>query len=475
MKIGVYGGSFNPCHLAHKQIVLRLLEEYGFDRIVLLPTGNYYKKTNLAKGEERMRMLSLMFSDHPQVILCDYEFKNNLICTYRSLDYLQNLYKGDELYFIMGSDNLLHFDTWKRYEYILDTYNLLVIVRKNVEILDVMKKYEGHKGKIELVDLGIEGINSSAIRDSIQKEEYEAVSSFLDRKVLDYIQQRRLYTPKYLEYRENTYTSDEEFLKNYNADAYEKMSITTDISLFSISDIASKNYRKKNGKSFSVLLVKRDTAPFMHRYCIPGGFLSLDEKLLDSAKRILYTEANLEDIYLNQFHTFSDIERDVRGRILSVGFIGLIDKNRILNQLKPQASFFDLDVREEKDHILVSFKNELDSFQCSVIRKMDAYGIVSYEELHNDRLAFDHLKIIVTAMEYLQRNIEEQDIVYHLLPETFTLKELQLVYEAILGKKLIDSVFRRNISKKVIPTNEFLKDGGHRPSRLYRYGGKKIK
>lgn len=124
MKIGVYGGSFNPCHLAHKEIVLRLLKDYGFERIVLLPTGNFYKKSNLAKGEERIQMLNLMFADLPQVVICDYEFKNNLICTYRSLDYLQNLYKGDELFFIMGSDNLLHFDSWKRYEYILDTYIL---------------------------------------------------------------------------------------------------------------------------------------------------------------------------------------------------------------------------------------------------------------------------------------------------------------------------------------------------------------
>ena len=101
------------------------------------------------------------------------------------------------------------------------------------------------------------------------------------------------------------------------------MSITTDISLFSISDIATNNYRKKKGKSFSILLVQRESAPFMHKFCIPGGFLSLDEKLLDSAKRVLFTEANIEEVYLNQFHTFSDIERDVRGRVLSGGLYWL--------------------------------------------------------------------------------------------------------------------------------------------------------
>ncbi|MCM1131007.1 MAG: nicotinate (nicotinamide) nucleotide adenylyltransferase [Roseburia sp.] len=469
MKIGVYGGSFNPCHLVHKQIVLNLLENYGFDRIVLLPTGNFYKKSNLAKGEMRIHMLNLMFQNHPKVILCDYEFKNNLICTYRSLDYLQNLYKGDKLYFIMGSDNLLHFDTWKRYEYILDTYNLFVIVRKDIELKGVLEKYQNHKGKIELVDIEVEGFNSSFIRECVSENKYDEVAHILDSNVLKYIQERRIYTKEYQEYREVKYTSDEEFLKNYNSDDYEKMSITTDITLFSVSDIEAKSYRKKNGKSFSILLVERESAPFMSRYCIPGGFLSLDEKLLDSAKRILFTEANIDDVYLNQFHTFSDIDRDVRGRVLSVSFLGLIDKSKIVNDLKPKASFFDITINQNKDILTIVFKNESKEFSCKVRRTIDAYGIISFQEEENEYLAFDHLKIIVTALEYLKNQIQKEDIVYHLLPKEFTLKELQMVYEAILGKKLIDSVFRRTIKDKVISTEKFKNDGGHRPSRLYSY------
>ncbi|MDE5868059.1 MAG: nicotinate-nicotinamide nucleotide adenylyltransferase, partial [Anaeroplasmataceae bacterium] len=116
MKIGVFGGSFNPCHVMHKEIVLELLERQILDRIIILPTGNFYKKENLLKGEERQRMLEIMFEGNNRVIISDYEFKNNLISTYRSLDYFQNLYKGDTLYFILGSDNLLYFNQWKRYE-----------------------------------------------------------------------------------------------------------------------------------------------------------------------------------------------------------------------------------------------------------------------------------------------------------------------------------------------------------------------
>ena len=75
MKIGVYGGSFNPCHLMHKKLVLTLLQEKIFDKIVILPTGNFYKKNSLLKGEERIKMLNLMFEGDNRVSVCDYEIR----------------------------------------------------------------------------------------------------------------------------------------------------------------------------------------------------------------------------------------------------------------------------------------------------------------------------------------------------------------------------------------------------------------
>ncbi|MBQ9124822.1 MAG: nicotinate (nicotinamide) nucleotide adenylyltransferase, partial [Acholeplasmatales bacterium] len=268
MKIGVYGGSFNPCHLMHKRLVTKLLEDNYFDRIVIIPTGNYYRKSNLLKGEERINMLEIMFKDNPRVIISDYEFKNNLICTYRSLDYLQNLYKGDKLYFILGSDNLLNFHTWKRYEYILNSYNLLVIKRKNVYIDNEIEKYSAYKGDLECIDLDLDGISSSDIRDALQKKNYEYAKTLLDNNVYEYIMKHGFYNPDYKENQLVDNISDEEFLKNYNSDSYEKMSVTTDITLFSVSDIVKNNYRQLNKKAFSVLLVKRNTPPFMGKWCL---------------------------------------------------------------------------------------------------------------------------------------------------------------------------------------------------------------
>ncbi len=471
MKIGVFGGSFNPCHLMHQEIVLKLLERNILDRIIILPTGNFYKKNNLLKGEERKKMLEIMFANQQRVIICDYEFSNNLICTYRSLDYLQNLYKGDTLYFILGSDNLLYFDTWKRYEYILEKYHLLIIERKNINVQSVLEKYKPYQEHIEWISMDIEGINSTEIRKYLYSENYDAVNKMLDPNVLAYIKERRLYSEHYQEHTPIQYETDEEFLKHYNSDDYEKMSITTDITLFSISDIEKESYRKQNQKSFGVLLVKRKTAPFIHKWCLPGGFLSLDEKLLDCAKRILFVEANIDKVYLKQLHAFSDIERDIRGRVVSVSYVGLIDQQKIVSQLKDNAFFFQIDTKVEKDQVTFIFKNQDTQFQCVVQKNVDEYGNVTYKELENQSIAFDHLQMIALAIDYLKQNITTTDWVFHLLPLEFTLKELQLVYEAILGKKLIDSVFRRNIKDKVIKTDKVRYDGGHRPATLYRYQG----
>lgn len=470
MKIGVFGGSFNPCHLMHQEIVLELLKLGYVDRIVILPTGNFYKKNNLLKGEERQKMLELMFEGNQQVIICDYEFKNNLICTYRSLDYLQNLYKGDSLYFILGSDNLLHFDSWKRYDYILKNYHLLVIERKNIDLTDTLVKFNDFIDHIHFVPLEVSGISSTEIRNSLYFEDYNAVSSMLSSKVLSYIKEKKLYSKNYQEMHPVSYLSNEEFLKHYSSDDYEKMSITTDITLFSVSDLEKESYRKKNKKIFGVLLVQRKTAPFMNQWCLPGGFLSLDEKLLDCAKRVLFLEANIEKVYLDQLHTFSDIERDIRGRVVSVSYIGLIDQNKIAEKLKENAFFFQIEEKEEDNQVVeLVFTSTKHKFSCRVKKKINDFGIVSFIELENQYLAFDHLKMIALAMEYLRKNVESTDLVFHLLPEQFTLKELQLVYEAILGYPLIDSAFRRRIQNKVIKTNQVIKDGGHRPSVLYKY------
>ena len=472
MKIGVYGGSFNPIHLMHKEIVISLLDKGYLDHINILPTGNYYKKSNLLKGEERMKMLKMSFNGDKRISICDYEFKNNLISTYRSLDYLSKIYKDDKLYFIMGADNLLGLDTWKNYEYILDNYNLLIIDR-NIDYSKEFERYSKYKGELIVAkDIVSKNISSSYIRDCFYNDNEEDCKSYLDNDVYEYILNKGFYKKGYKEEIKPSEVSDKEFFKNYKSEDYEKISMTTDIVLFSVSDIEKSNYREVDKKVFSVLLVKRTTHPFYSKWTLPGGFLSLDETLIDCAKRVLFTETNLENIYLEQLYTFSNIDRDPRTRVLSCAYLGLVDKNKLTRNLNTNASFFNISVSKDKNIITVSFDNKEESFSCVVEEIKDKYGVISYKEIDNKYLAFDHLLSIVTSINRLKNKVEYSDIVFHMMPKYFTLKELQLVYEAILNKKLIDPVFRREIAHKVKKTNKSKNDGGHRPSSLYVYNAK---
>ncbi len=270
------------------------------------------------------------------------------------------------------------------------------------------------------------------------------------------------------------YNSEEDFLKDYDSNRYEKLSMTTDILIFSVSDGLQENYRKLNKKYFSILLVKRDNYPFKNKWCLPGGFVGIDEDLEDSAKRILAKEANLKNIYLEQLYTFGNPNRDPRMRVVSTSYMALIDKNTLNQKISKNASWFNVIVFEDDKIIDVTLDNGNEIIKFKILKTLqekttDRY---KYEILANDSLAFDHPLVIVCGISRLKNKIEYTNIVFNMMPEYFTLGELQLVYEAILNKKLLDPAFRRIIANKVEKTNKMKIGGGHRPAILYKYKGR---
>ena len=267
------------------------------------------------------------------------------------------------------------------------------------------------------------------------------------------------------------YSSEEEFLNHYDSSKFEKLSMTTDILIFSISNNPTDNYRKLNEKLFSVLLVKRGDYPFKDKWCLPGGFVKIDEDLEDAPKRILANETNIHDIYLEQLYTFGSVNRDPRMRIVSTSYMALIDKNRLKDKLNNNASWFNIKVIEDDKTINVYLENGIEEIKFKIKKTLkekttDRY---KFEILENDKLAFDHPLVIVSGIERLKNKIEYTDIVFNMMPEYFTLGELQQVYEIILGKKLLDPAFRRIIADKVVKTDKMQTGGGHRPSYLFKY------
>lgn len=267
------------------------------------------------------------------------------------------------------------------------------------------------------------------------------------------------------------YNSEEEFLKNYDSRVFEKLSMTTDIIIFSVSDEEVNNYRKLNKKYFSVLLVKRDDYPFKDKWCLPGGFIKIDEDLEEAPKRILANETNIHNIYLEQLYTFGSVNRDPRMRIVSTSYMALIDKNRLNDKLNSNASWFNVEYNE-KDNIIdvtLTSKDEIITFKVKKVLKELTTDRYKFEIIENDSIAFDHPLVIVSGIERLKNKIEYTDIVFNMMPEYFTLGELQQVYEVILNKKLLDPAFRRIISSKVIKTDKIKTGEGHRPSYLFKY------
>ena len=273
---------------------------------------------------------------------------------------------------------------------------------------------------------------------------------------------------------EKEYQSEEEFLANYDSSKFEKLSITADILILSVANETSSNYRKLGEKKFSVLLIKRDDYPFKNKWCLPGGFVGIEETLENAAKRILKKETNLKDIYLEQLYTFSEIDRDPRMRIISTSYMSLIDKNRLDTKLNSNTSWFNITLLEDKNRIHVTLDNEKDIIKFVIKKELREKTTDRYDFIieKNDSLAFDHAKVIVSGIERLKNKLEYTDIVFNMMPELFTLGELQQVYETILNKKLLAPAFRRIIKDKVVKTEYIKTGGGHRPSVLFKYKGR---
>ena len=270
----------------------------------------------------------------------------------------------------------------------------------------------------------------------------------------------------------SNYKSEEEFLKNYNSDEFDKLSMTADILIISVSSEEKENYRKTDKKMMSILLVKRDDYPFKNMWCLPGGFLNpKSETLEECAKRVLKNETNLSDIYLEQLYTYDAIDRDPRLRVVSTSYIALVDKERLSKDLNPTASWFDVTLVEEKNNVVdIILDNKSEILHLTIEKKLREKTTDRYQfSSKNKVLAFDHDLVVLAGLERIKNKVNYTDIVFNMMPEYFTLGELQNVYEIILGKKLLAPAFRRIIIDKVEKTNKVTSGDGHRPSALFKY------
>lgn len=184
MRIGIFGGSFNPPHNEHRNIALNLIENNYVDKVIYVPTGNNYKKKTLINESHRYEMIKLMIKGYNNLELSDYELNSELVYTYQTLKHFKDIYKEDDIYFICGADNLKEITTWKNYNEILNNYKILVIGRNNINLNSIKEM------SLNIIDtnISVSNLSSTYIRNNIQNS-----NKYLDKEVYEYIKNNKLY------------------------------------------------------------------------------------------------------------------------------------------------------------------------------------------------------------------------------------------------------------------------------------------
>jgi len=190
MKIGIFGGCFNPPHKMHKNIAIELINNNYLDKVIYVPTGNKYNKTDLISDVDRFNMLKIMCQNNINLNVSDYEFKTTLTYTYQTLDYFKSINSNDDIYFICGADNILEIENWKNSNYLLETYKFIVINRDDKDISKVANKY---KNKIIVANIKELDVCSTEIRNNIKKNNLIYLKKVLDIDILNYIILNNLY------------------------------------------------------------------------------------------------------------------------------------------------------------------------------------------------------------------------------------------------------------------------------------------
>lgn len=208
---------------------------------------------------------------------------------------------------------------------------------------------------------------------------------------------------------------------------YPQPSVTVDIVVFSLV---------QEEEDLRVLLVQRGQPPFEGMWALPGGFIRIDESLDDAAARELAEETGVAPAYMEQLYTFGAPQRDPRHRVITVAYFAIIPMQ---------------DVARQQDS--------------------DAADAAWYSLRELPPLAFDHAAIVDYALTRLRYKLEYTSVGFELLPNEFTLTELQRAYEVVLDVALDKRNFRRKIlaAEILAPTGSKRREASGRPAKLYRY------
>ena len=222
--------------------------------------------------------------------------------------------------------------------------------------------------------------------------------------------------------------------------SFERPAVAVDLVLMSIVDAAP-----------AVLVMRRREPPFASAWALPGGFVRIDESLDEAARRILREKARMDGAYVEQLYTFGALDRDPRMRVVTTAYLALLSAESFAAALRAAPEL-------KLAKVLTAWTGEAGGPAGVAIEGAAA------------PLAFDHADILGTAVLRLRGKLDYSDVAFALLPETFALRELQDIYEAVLGVTLNKPAFRRRMLDKgwLEATGARESGASFRPAELFR-------
>lgn len=211
--------------------------------------------------------------------------------------------------------------------------------------------------------------------------------------------------------------------KQIHSYEYPRPALTVDIVVFGVTDVG-----------LSLLLIRRGEGPFKGRWALPGGFVGMNENLLQAASRELLEETGLKAAHLEQLSAFGDVKRDPRGRVVTVAFFAVIKAEDVVLQAGTDA--------------------------------VEAKWMPAFK---TNNLAFDHDDIVDFAVERVRSRMYTEDFILKLLPQTFTLTDVQKLYESFLNQKLDKRNFRKQLlaSGRLRKTRKKMTNVAYRSPTMY--------
>lgn len=451
----VYGLSADPIHQQHVALVVDaaralVARGYALTKIILIPvyrrnpTGPRPKDDLPNTFEHRLAMcqwaaeeiarrleglpLQVEVSRIEEELAKGREAPNY---TVETLSALQMREPGLGLIFLLGSDLVSgdqpELGRWREPEKLGQMALLAICPRPgyppNMAFLDALRR-QGAQIVI-LEEVTTRDMATSAIRQRLEAGEDAlrlAEEGLLPLPVARYIHEHGLYTGQTIDHSPPSPVSRPP--SPWGDQGCQHPLVTVDVVIFTLRH-----------DDLLVLLIQRGHPPFEGLWALPGGFVGPEETLEEAALRELEEETGVRDVYLEQLYTFGDPGRDPRGRVITVAYFALL----------PSA---EIEVRGGND--------------ARAARWWSVY--------HLPELAFDHTRIVNYALTRLRYKLEYTAVGFQLLPDEFTLSELQRAYEVILGEKLDKRNFRNKLRKAEVvePVNRRRESKG-RPAQLYRF------